>query len=140
LATNDVEMEDVGAVSNVANADDAEDYSRFIYNSNSSITSREMQRSWSGAYDAEDLILGYEELHAEQVVRDQDLAHEMDKDHPVFVCFIFFFPIFSGCDFYCSLCLQAEWRTYIGICVPDTPSPPMTSTWRWLLSIGIQQL
>lgn len=88
-AAEDVDME-VGAVSDVAKPEDADLYSRFIYNSNCRLSSRTMKRSWSGAYDSEEVVLGLEELHAEQVDRDRGLVHEMDEDHPVFVSFIFF--------------------------------------------------
>jgi hypothetical protein len=84
-----------------------------------------MKRTWSGAYESEALVLGYEELHAEQVDCDRDLVQEMDEDHPVFVRLHIFLPILSGSDFFYSLFLQEKWRNCISIFVPDTPLKPM---------------
>jgi hypothetical protein len=113
--------------SDIANPDDEDEWLQFVFNSNARITSRKMKRTWSGAYDAEALVLGYKELHAEQVDRDRDLAQEMDEDHPVFVRLLIFF-ILSGSNFLYSLFLQVKWRTCIGICVPDTASTPTAIT------------
>lgn len=85
---------DAAPASDVENPDDEEEWSRFVFNSNTGITSRKMKRTWSGAYDSDALVLGYEELHAEQVDRDRDLAQEMDEDHPVFVRLLIFLPRF----------------------------------------------
>jgi hypothetical protein len=113
---------DLVPASDVENPDDEDDISRFVFNSNHAITSRQMRRTWSGAYDSEDLVLGLEELHAEQVDQDRGLVQEMDDDHPVYVRLHISSLPFLRPDFFHSLFLQAKWRTSIGISAPDTPS------------------
>lgn len=66
---------------------EADYYSRYIYNTNNQISSREMMKSWKGGYDEDDWVLGMEERHADQVDRDRYLAIATDMHLPKFVRF-----------------------------------------------------
>ena len=123
-------MEDIQPTDPPPNDSDSEAdyYSRYIFNTNNQISSREMMKSRTGGYDEDDWVLGMEELHADQVDRDRYLAIAKDMDLPKFVRFHLSERIFLPHVLLFRLSLRGIWRVYIGTWLLATTSPTTTIT------------